>query len=299
VTDPILPASTTVPTAPVVPASGDPASGMTGVVNVAPSQASPLLTQIPSAAPQGSPNTPDVSALLANQEQRVRDLMSQKDRAINERNQVISQYTALQNQYAELQQQSSTALAAAADTNHQAITQVQQLQAENAQLKGHLQRSQALEQHPELLPYKEFVPVTGTPEEQLAAITKLQEIRQQDMQRISSQQQPFFQQSFATPGIPGASGQTPVPIPAPSPDMSSLATFQALYGHRSTIPPFMASQPGSTPATMSPAGAASTVDSIDQMMKEAMATGDSVAFEKARQQAIQLANQTVNQQLGR
>lgn len=275
---------------------GNPASSSPGLPNgVNPAQAPANPPTLPSsAAPQGSPTNgaTDPSGLIANYEQRLRNMMSEKDKAINERNGVISQLTELQKQYTALQHQASDGLAGAANATQQAIDNGNRLQAENDTLKGELQRYKSLQKHPDLLPYLSFIPTRGTQEEQDKAIEELKAIREQDLQRVSQGQSPYF----SNPTL-GATNPAQLP-PGTQPAAPLPNPLQSLYGNRPTMAPTAFGLPGSTPASMNPAGVGTTADSINKLLKDARDSGDPAKFESALEQAKTMANAAVRQQLG-
>lgn len=258
------------------PASVTPSGGTLAVPVVNPAQA-------PTTLSSSQQNPVDVSGLIANYEGRIRTLMSEKDKAINERNVAISAQTEMQKSLTDLQAQSSTSLSQAATAAQTAIDENKQLRARVSVLEGELLRMKTLLEHPDLAPYADFIPATGDEAKQREAIEKLKAIREQDLARARN--------PYGVPQPTGAQGQPAQSgVPAQSPDLYGL------YGNRPNIPPSLI---GSNPAQMHPAGGQSTVDSIAAMLKEARESGDPARFEEALRQSTVLARQAVDTQLGR
>lgn len=267
----------------------------------APTTDSNLLGSLPAVNPVQAPgSTPapanpaapatslDVSGMIASYEQRLRNLMSEKDKAINERNQAITAQTDLQQQLTSLQNQTSTSLTGAAQAAQTAIDEAKQLRARVSVLEGEVLRYKMLSEHTELLPYADFVPVTTDENMMREAVQKLQTIRQQDLERSRVTQFPGQQYQQLPPTTPTTPGTTP-----------ATPNVYGLYQQRPTMAPTMPNIPPSSPAQMHPAGAGNSVDSIDQMLREARQSGDPSAFEQAIQRASLLARQSIDAQLGR
>lgn len=274
---------------------GDPI-GSTPGVNVAQASNQPLTP--PSAATiqnQGSFSAQEVEAIQAHWRQRVSDLQSRADKAEAALNKSLMAQAEMQKQITTLQEQSTQSVSSAAEAAQAAINRANQTEAENAQLKGELRRYQALEAHPHLSAYREFIPTGGTEEDLTKAIEKLNAIREQDLSRMQQGQQPFL-------NVPGQQGtQQPQTTPPQNPVNPALSPFQALYGNRPNVAPQAGQMPvpipGSTPAAMNPAGSTTTTQSIDQMLKEAM--GDPAKFEEALKRASVLVPRSIEEQMGR
>ena len=250
---------------------------------VNPAQPSPTPTPAALHA-QSSPG--DISAVIASYENRVRSLMSEKDKALHERNQAIAQLAELQQTYTALQEQTSTSLTQTANAAQTAITEAQKAAIRVTQLEGELQKAQLLLKHPDLAPYERYIPTAGTAEEQQKVIDDLKAIREADLAKIGAGQTPIV--------------ANPLPVGGTQPQPSA---YFNLLGQRTNLPPqIMAGQvpiPGSTPASMSPTGAASTPAAIDQMLREAMASGDPGKFQEAVSRAASLANADIQTQMSR
>jgi hypothetical protein len=292
---------------PVNPASILPTGGnsLVGDLLVAPGQLPPANgVQSPNNAfppamggailPEGSLTRDQVQALTTSWQNRVSELQSQKDKAIAERDKAIALQVQMQQQITTLQEQSSAGLTSAADAAQNAMNQATQLRTENDALKGELRRFQALEAHPNLAPYRKFIPTSGSEEDLAKAITELNAIREQDLQKVAAGQQPLFAQT--PPGqTPGTPGSTPV--------NPALSPFQQLYGGRPNVNPMAGMAPmqipGSTPASMSPSGGSNTNQAIAQMLKEARETGSQEKYAEAVQRVTTLLPQAIQEQMGR
>lgn len=261
---------------------GTPVTPSTGVTQgVNPAQA----LSSPQSQAQPSSSTLDVSGMIATYEQRIRTLMSEKDKALHERNVAITAQTDLQKQLTDLQTQSSSAMGQAASAAQQAIDENKRLSARIGTLEGELLRARTLLEHPDLTPYAEFIPVTGDEAKQREAIEKLKAIREQDLARVRG----TFPPQSTLPSQQSSGQGQPGGVPQQSPDLYGL------YAGRPNVPPQFASNP----AQMHPAGGESTITSIDKLLREARASGDSSRFEEALRQAQVLARTAVDTQLGR
>jgi DNA repair exonuclease SbcCD ATPase subunit len=246
--------------------------------------ASPAL-QVPPVNPAQAPttqNSVDVSAMIAQYENRIRTLMSDKDKAINERNQAITAQAQMQQSLTEYQSQASTTLASTTTAAQQAIDENKRLGARVNALEAELQRANVVLAKPELAPYIQFIPAESDPAKLQAAVEQLEQIRMNDMARSGVR---------TFPGQPSALQTTTTPT-------QQDTNLYALYGQRPTMAPAFQA-PASSPAMMNPAGAGDVLQNIDTMLKEAMASGDPVAFETAVKSAQLLATQDINRQLGR
>jgi hypothetical protein len=218
----------------------------------------------------------NTSALIANYEQRLRSLMSDKDKAINERNQAISQLTTNQEHLTTLQEQTSGSLTAAANSAQQAIDRAKQMELELAQARAENIKLTHLMQRPHLAPYANLIPSTGTAEEIKLVLDQLETIRQQDLDRFATQHP-----------------QTPSTVPASQP-MSPVSPLQALYGNRANMNPALFQQnpqiPASSPAAMNPAITDNPVAAVEALFAEARRLGTTAAFEDAMTKAKAFAN---------
>ena len=269
-----------------VPAVGDPVNPAQASQSIPPL---PVNTQVP---------TSDVSGIVASYEARLRNLMSQKDTALNERNQSIEQQANLQRLYTELQTSAQNGLQSSTSAAQQAIDEANRLRARSAELEGQLLRAQVLQEHPELIPYGDYIPVSSDPEKIKESVTRLQQIRERDIQ--AARGLPFQQQAN---GQPGAANGLPYTPPANAPGSPPVPTPQqvaALYAGRSSLSPTMMQQiPASSPAYMNPMGAGQQLDAISKLLTDARESGDPVRFEAAVKQAAAMADAQVAQQMGR
>jgi hypothetical protein len=226
----------------------------------------------------------ETSAIISQYEQRINRLMSEKDKAINERNQVIANLTDVQQQLTALQEQTQTSLTGAANAAQQAIDRAKMLEIQLADLQAESLRNKTLLEKPHLAPYAQFIPASADPEKVRAAVEQLEQIRQQDLERNQ-----------------GLRGQNQAPIPPVSQGSAQQnPTLGTIYQNRPTMNPAFPSYPGSSPAMMNPlATAADPIVAIEALFAEAKQTGDPQAFEQAVKQAALLSQTAVNQQLGR
>ncbi len=110
---------------PTVAPTGDPAvASLPPTLPVLASPAAPVSPVNPAQAStptNTNPNFPDVSAMMQQYEGRIRTLMSEKDKAINERNQAITAQAQMQQSLTEYQNQASSTLASTTTAAQQAI----------------------------------------------------------------------------------------------------------------------------------------------------------------------------------
>ncbi|SRR5579884_1433736 len=279
----------------------------TGLVTP-PSQTStpPAVQPSPSVNPAQTTPTPvthttvataDVSTLIAQYEARIRNLMSEKDKAINERNTTISQLTALQKEYDDFKAMNSASLQASVENAQSAIDAKKALEQQVAALTGETLRAQTLLEKPHLAPYAQFIPASGDPEKVRQAVEQLEQIRQQDLQR--SLGLTASGNHHVSPGMPPA-GQGGPPAQAVLPNGQVDPAFASLYAGRANLPTSLtAAMPGSTPAQLNPAALTDPVAEIARLFEDARRTGRQEDFDRALQQSQVLANASIAQQLGR
>ena len=208
----------------------------------------------------------NTSALIAQYEQRIRMLMSDKDKALHERNQAISQLTELQSQHTGFQEQTQGSLTAAANAAQQAIDRAKSLE---QQLLGEQAKNiklAALMQRPHLAPYADLIPAQADAAALSAALDQLEQIRQHDLDHYSR--------------------TTPAQLlPPPAQQVSSTpSVLQNLYGNRANMNPalFQAQPiPGSSPAHMNPQLSTTPVQGVEAIFAEAKKIGTTAAFEEA------------------
>lgn len=249
--------------------------------------AGPAQTTTTFTSPSPSQQIVDTSALIAQYENRIRGLMSEKDKAINERNQAISQLTDLQRTYESLQTQTQSSLTGAANAAQQAIDRASTMEQQMNVLQGEALRAQTLLERPHLAPYAQFIPAINDAEKVKAAIEQLETIRQQD---IARQQQAIGQPPY---GVNTNAPGMPPPLGAPATNWA-----QNVYQGR-TVAPQLTGIPGSTPAQMNPAGGTDPTVAIQQLFNDAKRSGSPEDFERAIQQAALLSQTAINQQFGR
>lgn len=245
------------------------------------------LVQAPSTVTTPSSTTPDVTGIITQYEQRIRNLMSEKDKAVHERNQAITSQTTLQEQLTTLQNQTQSSLTGAANAAQQAIDRGKQLESQIAQLQGEALRANTLLEKPHLAPYANFIPAINDPEKIKKTIEQLEQIRQRDLEQNRAQfgggpvQQQ--QQQTTTTANPG----------------QTLQNVAQLYQGRQNMPMSLQQMPGSTPAQMNPSAYSDPTVLIQKLFDDAKKSGNPADFEKAIQEAAVLSQTAINQQLGR
>lgn len=274
------------------PISTPPAAPTDGGAGVNPS--------VPPAQPPVNPgqatsaNPSDISGVIASYEQRISRLMSEKDKAVNERNQAISQLSDLQRVYTEEKAQTTNSLTNTANAAQSAIDQARVLEAQNQILQAELLRAKTLLAEPDLSLYEQFIPATSDPEKLQAAVNQLKAIRAQDLERQRAYGQSTGQQIPPAQGVP--------PTGTPGSNQQQPPTFPNnpllnLYANRPSLAPQLI--PGSTPAQMNPAGAGNPMDTIEQTLREALNSGDSAKYSAALEAAKVQVGPIINAQLGR
>lgn len=247
----------------------------------------------PAQTPLPTTNPQDYSGVVASYEQRISRLMSEKDKALNERNQAIAQLSELQKQYTDEQSSTHQSLNNTAQAAQTAINQSRLYEAQIKSLQGELLRSKTLLAKPHLAAYEQFIPASENAEEMNKLVEQLEAIRNQDMER-SRAQQPYGN----VPSLPGLpSSQQQQQLPSAFPGQSQATNPLNLYANRPNMAPGL-NPPGSNPAMMNPAGAGNPTDAIQQMLYEALNSGDQNKYQTALEQAKTLANAAVQQQMG-
>lgn len=274
-------------------------TGTSNLVN--PAQAT--ITSSPAPQQQQLMNSVDVSGWAANYESRIRTLQSERDKAVHERNQAIAAQAEMQAQLTSLQNQASTSITQAVGSAQSAIDQNKSLSARVQLLEGELMRAKIVLQKPHLADYVDFIPKSGNEQEVNEAIAKLEAINQQNAQRYQAQSQQLPQQQTGTLPLypPGMAPTNLTPVQMGQQNMSQgQPNLANIYGQHQNMAPAFASGaiPGSSPAMMNPAGAASTADSINQMLTEARNSGNAETFERVLGQVTLLANNSIQQSLG-
>jgi hypothetical protein len=262
--------------------------------------------------------TSDVSGLINTYEKRIRDLMSEKDKAINERNASISAQAEMQRQLTTLQESATTGLSQAVDNAQKAINENNALRQRVQALEAELTRFKVLSETPDLLPYATYIPASADETQVRQHVETFKGMREADLARFRPA---GYAPVPAIPGVPPIPQFTPMgsPVPggqplaqpapvgaAPQGQQGQLAATPQqpqpnpmnLYTQRPTMAPQYQQVPGSQPAMMSPAGAQSTPDSINAMLQAAREQGPD-AFNAALEQAKTLAASYTQQQLYR
>ena len=151
----------------------------------APVAPAPAAAPVPVAeAPKtGSPSDP---------ENRIRELQSRGDRLQTDLDRRNQAYVALETQKRELEAQlqqtvgeRSAVLNTAAEKVQTAMTEQEQLKAQNEELAGKLARLEAIRTNPELSAYADFLPVTTDAAKLAEAVETLKAARQRDLAAVS------------------------------------------------------------------------------------------------------------------
>ena len=237
----------------------------------------------------------DVAAMRAHYEARISALMSEKDRALNERDKAISAHAALLHEHEQYKAMNSTSLQAAVDAAQNSTNAGKALQQQVNELQGQVIRYKVLLEKPHLAAYQSFIPATGTEEEIVKAVQTLEEIRQKDMQQSGYPVGGTFVGNNALVA-PGQQGQQQHGQGTPP----ATANVGALYQGRSNLPQSLQQgMPGSSPSMMNPNANVDPTTRIQQLFAEAQKSPDPDAFQKAVEQAKVLADASINQSMGR
>lgn len=312
--------------------TGVPTSDATGVTGVQlqsqqqlPSASSPYTpspvnpAQIPPSFQQPQQQQQSITidtATVANYESRIRNLMSEKDRAINEKNQAIAQLAQLQVQYTQEKEQLQQSLNTTTTAAQTTIQQARQYENDIASLKGQLLRANTLLERPHLAVYAQFLPVTDNADQMKAAVDQFEAARQQDYTRsgfpgastmtATPQMQQLVPGMAPSPSTPAPFYQQPqaqLPQSVPPSGLSNLPSQSqavnplALYANRPNMHPM--AMAGSTPAAMNPMGGTTHTQIIEKTMRDALASGDTARFEAALAEAKAMLPAAIQSELGR
>lgn len=251
----------------------DPIAPTDGATPPAPAVSPPVVTPAPTPNGVNPAQALDTSGLIASYEQRLNSLMSQKDKAVNERNIAISQLTENQKSLTDLQGQTQGSITAAANAAQQAIERAKQLEVELIQAKSLIVKYSALLKRPHLAAYDQLIPLEADETKMNAALDQLEGIRLRDLEQ-------YAKQNPTAPAVP--------PVPQTPQDI-----LQSLYGQRANMNPAIFQNqtpiPSSSPATMSPAGGISTTQTVQSFFDEAKRIGTKQAFDDAVQKAALFA----------
>lgn len=162
------PSQTTGPTGTPAPLNSN---GAANPVSVAPSQ-QPIYFNV---------TTPSTTTNDANADQRIRDLMSQKDKAHAELAKTQQDVLTLQGELTKYKE----TVQGATDATRQLLEQKVALEREREQYRAEALKLQKLAQAPELLPYEKFIPATTDEAVLQAAIEQFKLLRDQDLARVA------------------------------------------------------------------------------------------------------------------
>lgn len=264
--------------------------------------------------PNPNPNQQDVTGLIASYESRLRNLMSEKDKSINERNAAIAQLAELQRTYTEERARDQNSLTNTANAAQTAITQSQTYAQQLANMQGELLRANTLLQKPHLAEYAEFIPTNQDAEQMKLLVERLEAVRLRDLERNGGgrQQQQGYNPLLAQQQQQQPNGTTPAsstnayvpPVyggvnpPASSLPNQSGATNPLLLVGQQQQQQNMATM-GSNPAMMNSTGGLSSAQQIQTLLANALKTGDTNTYHDALQKAIAMVPSAVQQELGR
>lgn len=249
--------------------TGDTTGSSTTLVSPAPSTtiAPTSFTHIPpSTAPAVDPS------LIANYEQRVRSLMSEKDRTKADYERAVAERLELQRQKDDLERLHQSTVSASTKSIQEALDRAKEYEAHLTKERARTAKLTKLLAHPELAAYAAFIPETDNETQLEEAIKALKETRERDIQAALQQQQATLQQ------------QVRPTAPDPRSVLSPNNTF---------IPP-------AQPARPAQASTVSSAEALDQKLKlaaqEAFEKKDSSIWERALQEAALAAQAQYNQQ---
>lgn len=213
-TTPAVPSVSGAASTPEAPAP-PPAAPPTPPAPTPPPQPTPAPTPAPAptAAPAaeaprtGSPSDP---------ENRIRELQSRGDRLqaeLDKRNQAFvaleERSRAVEAELNSTKGERSAVLNTAAEKVQTAMTEQEQLKAQNAELAGKLARLEAVRSNPELAAYADFLPVTTDAEKLNEAVETLKAARQRDLAAVSGSL------SAGVQGHPATGAPPPIATGAP------------------------------------------------------------------------------------
>lgn len=188
-----------------------------------------------SSVPSGA-ELPAQSQTIDTYERRIRDLMSQKDRALADLAKAQARVLEIEQTYQSREHEFRSTVETSTQTTRSLQDRVNALEAENLQLKAETQKLTALSARPDLLPYAAFIPTSANPDDIAAAIARFDAVRQQDLARL-------------TPPPTATTTPPPATPPKPSTPWSNAAALYPSTAPQST--PF-ASSPSATSPTPPP-----------------------------------------------
>lgn len=178
----------------------------------------------PSVSTQTASTAPGVIAPRASDpDVRIRNLMSELDKAKTQANTLVLEKSTLQNEIVAARNEKNSAIEQAATATRAAMTRSEESERENATLKARLARAEFLIAHSDLAAYSSLVPET-TDQAQLEAVAReIRAARQRDLEALRAQVAPSAAAS-ATAADPAAAS-TPAGT-NPSAGESSTAPVQ-------------------------------------------------------------------------
>lgn len=228
-------------------------------VNPAPLTQSPILPPLPSSSPS--------SDALAQYEQRVRALMSEKDRTRHQYEQAVAERLEIQRKYDELATTHQSTVQGATQNIEQALNRAKQLEAEAQKLAGENAKLKKLGQHPDLLPYMALIPATTDEAALDAAIQNLIQVRQQDIEKALAARAPQAPQA-----------------PQNQPPADPYASLRAAYPNQQ-VPPAAPARPA--PTSIGTDSLMALEQELASKADEAMRDGNLEAFERFLEQKTQ------------
>jgi type II secretory pathway component HofQ len=207
------------------------------------------------------PTSPDTN-LIANYEQRLRDLMSAKDKAANEALKATQDRLRLQQEKDLLAQQHQALMSASQQTLQEALDKVRAHEQSEQAAKARATKAEKLLEYPELAAYRALIPDTDDVAKLDQAIATVKAAREADIQAALA-----AVQANQAPQAPAANPASVLP--------SNL------------IPP-------AAPARPAPAQSGASVnEAIEAKLKaaaaEALQKGDKSIFDRAAQEAALMA----------
>lgn len=254
--------------------STDQTAALTSSQQVSSVNAAPALPQTPSLS-FSIPSTPapDLAQqeTLRRYEERVRALMSEKDKAKLELERAVADRLELEKKLQETISTTRTVVEGATRGTQEALDLKKQTDAELARIKAENTKLNVLLQHPDLAPYAEFLPASDDPTVLEAAVTKLKNIRDAEIAKVTA-------------------------TVAPATSQTSSSSLPSDYVPRNNVPPAVPVRPAPNAAN-----GATTNDAVkaklDAAMREASLKNDSSIFERAVAEILPTAQAMARQQV--
>jgi hypothetical protein len=176
-----------------------------------------------------------------NTDQRIRDLMSQKDRAIREANLHQQKAIELQNTLDQTTQHYSSLVEGATRATDELQRMKAQLEAEKQQLQAEAVKLQVLMAYPEIQPYAKFIPASTDADQVKASVEEFLAARQAEQARAQAAVPPTPSAALRNlypannPGLPAIPPAQPSSV-APGDATQKTSDFQARVRALETLP---------------------------------------------------------------